>query len=467
MKRIFVIFMAVSISLSTLFVFSGCGNNENGPTAEFSATQEEVLKENEELKKYLREKGSNIDANDYKTRLTAFDKVENKYKFNKDDIKNLEIIEAGFSNLVKINNDYYAWGCNNKDLLTTKEEETINKSVSHYIGPTFNELNRITLLDIVDYPMNITKGVVKYYVPDDVKTLREDSIDYPAGITKDGKVCIWKTQDYVLKTPIRYIEHKDKIVDVLRFRNTIYYITSKGEIYSNAKYFGKNNDEYFEVPPEACENIFKIYDGIEAESFCRGSMYQLVVKDKKGDYYFYEYNFDEAKTNFNKFEIPNEKIIKAESGYEQTYLLTEKGNVYSYGRNEEPYIDEHCGYKASMIKLNLDFKVKDLSVNFQNVFLKDDKGNLYGIGPVNSEAFIDEEIPTKEYLYRENKDASDMVMSPRKINIPDKVTDFRGDISGGICKTQSGDLYVFGSNMYGQHLDGTRWSTYKPTKITK
>lgn len=453
MKKIITFLIVLSIVMNTLFVFSGCDKDGGSTSPEYTATQEELLKENNEIKKLLNEKNVPKEINDvgtYKFRLMSFDKVDNKYTFEKGQIEEFYTTYPYDGFIVKTKDGYYAWGNNSFNSFTTNERDIIRKRI------------RVDLLNEENH--DITKGVVKYFVPEEVTELKLSNLTTrPAGLTKDGKICLWGDSDDIVSTSkgVKYVESKgDKIIDFVRKKGAIYYLTSKGEMYTNEKSFGENEHPTKEI----YDDFFKISENIKIEKICEGSHRQLVVKDKNGDYYVYEYNKDKNKYDFKKMKLP-EKIIKVESAFEITFFLSESGNIYGYGKNGAQFYEGNEYRNINMEKLELGFKVKDMNIDQVTAFFIDYTGNLYGIGYEGGGALFKEETTTDETLFG-IRDVT-VEREPVKIDIPDKVIEVKNNYVNGICKTQSGDIYVFGNNLYGSHLDGTRWSTYKPTKITK
>ena len=452
MKKIIVLVLCFSMVCCLL---AGSTEGVKNPTSEtpsneLSPTQEALIKENEEIAKLIKERSSEIDVGSYKDRLIAFDKVDNFYRFEKDSMKDFEIISAG-NFLIKNSDGYFAWGSNSFREITTDENKTIKKRV------------QLDLLNARDY--DITKGVVEYFIPSDVEILKTNSTGLDIGITKDGKICRWGRKDQLLLEDISYIEHEDKIVDCFRNSNTVYFITSKGEIFANEIYCGHNSDTMQSVTTTECQKIYKITAEIEAESFCcASSAPNIVIKDKKGDYYIYEYFEYLGKRVFNKLECP-EKIADVKTAYKMVYILTEKGNLYCYGENWAQLFEGEKFDKIEMKKLDLGMKAKDFCIAGDGILFTDYNGNLNYIGKMISETY---DYTTEEWLYRKYPEEI-VTRTPLKIDIPDKVLEFGGNLYSGICKTKNGDVYVWGSNYDGEHLDGTRWTgnKIKITKITK
>ena len=365
MKKIIALTLCLSIICCMLV---GCGEGAKTPTGEnpsneLSPTQEAALKENKDILEILRERSSEVNVGSYRHKMVALDKVDNYYRFEKGEIEEFYTMYPHSGAIVKTKDGYYAWGANRIGQITTKEDEIIRRSFYNSFNNIHNDSydhvykeNLGCIYFGSNINMDITKGVVKYFVPEEVETLKLTSgSKMLAGLTHDGRICLWGDATDIVSTAegIKYIEHEDKIVDVVRKTGAVYYLTSKGEIYANERAFGQN--EY--PTKEIYDEFFKISKDLDIESICNGSHNQLAVKDKKGNYYIYSYK--DGEWQFIKIDLP-EKIIKVESAFEITFFLSESGTVYGYGKNGAQFYEGDEYREVKMEKLDLGFKVKDM-----------------------------------------------------------------------------------------------------------
>ncbi len=335
----------------------------------------------------------------------------------------------------------YAWGDNYFGELGVGDEVNKNTPTKVNLPSKIKEL--------------ITTGLSVY-------AILEDSSLYVWGKNSYGQLGVG---DEVNKNTPTKVNLPSKIKELITTGSSVYALMEDSSLYS----WGNNDIGQLGVGDEVNKNTpTKVnLPGKIKELITTGSSVYALMEDSSlyswGDNYFGELGVgDEVNRNTpTKITGINGKIKDLIINYYSTYVITENGSLYAWGKNERGILgvgDEVN--RNTPTKVNLPGKIKKLITSFSASYAILEDGSLYAWG---------------ENYYGELG-----VGSNEDKNTPTKVTAINGKIMDLIINSdknstyksifaiiKDGSLYAWGNNKDGQLGIGSREDNINsPTKVT-
>lgn len=145
-------------------------------------------------------------------------------------------------------------------------------------------------------------------------------------------------------------------------------------------------------------------------------------------------------------------IKKISAGYYHTVALKNDGTVYFWGN---PKMNTNVyGYEFERRPIEIDIKnIKDISSGKTHIVILSEDGEIYTWGE-NSKGQLG------------NGTFGDTVDSPQKIKLSANITKIESGSEHCVALDDSGHIYAWGSNLYGQLGDGTNENKYIPIVIS-
>ncbi len=144
-------------------------------------------------------------------------------------------------------------------------------------------------------------------------------------------------------------------------------------------------------------------------------------------------------------------IKKISAGYYHAVALKNDGTVYFWGNPKmNPNVQ---GYEFERIPIEVDIQnIKDISSGKSHIVALSEEGDIYTWGENNSGQLG-------------NGVFGDTVTSPQKIELSSNITKIEAGIEHSIALDDSGHIYAWGNNLYGQLGDGTNENKSIPVML--
>jgi hypothetical protein len=291
------------------------------------------------------------------------------------------------------------------------------------------------------------------------------------GNSSSGGNCIFdlsneNIENLYLNSNLKYWNHSldisSKIISITCGGTHVAVLTESGNVYM----CGKNNRGQLGNETINESEIFrqiKFPPEIKIMDVSCGYNYTVILTQQKDIYVFgsnkigqlglpenYAINKDLIKINL----APNITPIKIVSGSCHNVILTNTGDAYAFGNNSSKQLGIENIDENFLKKINIDEFIKDISCGFLHTCILTDKENVYAFGNNNfGQLGIELNIAK--------------LSTPTKINLPNNISIKK--ISCGYVHTailtHFGDIYTFGKNKYGQLGNGTNDDSNLPIKI--
>lgn len=158
----------------------------------------------------------------------------------------------------------------------------------------------------------------------------------------------------------------------------------------------------------------------------------------------------QGEINSNSTEVETAKIIHILASQQNSFLLTDEGELYSWGRNDRGELGiGHSSDTTIPVKVELETKVKQIVPGAFALALTED-GDIYTWGVNDFGVNIGDSIT--------------FTTTPIKFDMPERIAKIC-NAGVGLAISENGSLYTWGWNYYGQRGDTTRTHSFKPYKV--
>ena len=292
--------------------------------------------------------------------------------------------------------------------------------------------------------------------------------DTSYAITTSGDLYMWGnnysgavgngTKDEVL-TPYKVNLDGNKVSQAGMDSDTSYAITTTGDLYMWGNNHGGavgNGTLYYVLTP------YKVNLDGNKVSQAGTQYYTSYAITTSGDLYMWGDNYGGAVGNGTtgevltpyKVNLGGNKVSQTDTACNTSYAITTSGDLYMWGSNDGGKVGNGTTDEVlTPYKVNLDGKkVSQADVFDTNSYAITTTGDLYMWG-WNSSG-------------RVGNGTTDEVLTPYKVNLDgNKVSQAGMDFDTSYAITTSGDLYMWGNNMFGQIGDGTNNDVWSPKMI--
>lgn len=149
-------------------------------------------------------------------------------------------------------------------------------------------------------------------------------------------------------------------------------------------------------------------------------------------------------------DVQAAKISYIAASQQNSFVLTDKGEVYAWGRNDRGELGiGHANDVKTPTKVKLVKEIKQIMPGAFALALTED-GDVYTWG-------------VTDFGVNPGDDIS-FTTTPVKFDLPEKIARIC-DAGVGLAISESGSLYTWGWNYYGERGDGTRTHSFKPYKV--
>jgi len=262
------------------------------------------------------------------------------------------------------------------------------------------------------------------------------------GIPSTGSIYDYNSYDYINYVSIATkIDGLSSVKEIIRENNSVYYITTSGEVYVCG------NDNYKRLGVEANSNVYDNYSG---------------------------YTIDILTELTKLVNIP--AVTKIVSTSNATFYLTEEGEVYVAGYNSykalgvestETYWDDWAYSEISLVsvptKVNGLGAVENVISFNTNTYYLLKNGDVYACGyNTSGELGIESTETYWDDLYWEDVG---IVSVPTKIDVLKNIKEILVSGNGRYYFDENGNVYVSGQNIYGQLGTGDVANVLNITKL--